>query len=53
MSELQLKQDEVAFLAASDRCEACGHLQALHNEHCCTYCMIPECRCEWGKVRKA
>jgi hypothetical protein len=34
------------------RCEACGHLEALHNGHCCVFCMVPGCPCEWGKVKK-
>lgn len=28
------------------RCDHCGHLVALHNSHCCSFCMIPECKCE-------
>lgn len=48
--EVRVKPDEAAYLA-SDRCEACGHLSALHNGHCCVFCMIPGCRCEWGEVK--
>lgn len=32
------------------RCDACGHLEVLHNRHCCQFCMIPGCLCEWGKM---
>lgn len=27
------------------RC-TCGHLWALHNGHCCSFCMVPGCKCE-------
>jgi hypothetical protein len=32
------------------RCHACGHLQVFHNDHCCQFCLIPECPCEWGRM---
>ena len=30
------------------RCKGCGNLLALHNAHCCEFCMIPDCKCENG-----
>ena len=27
------------------RC-ACGHLWVLHNGHCCSFCTVPNCKCE-------
>lgn len=48
--EVRVKPDEAAHLA-SDRCEARGHLTALHNGHCCVFCMVPGCTCEWGEVK--
>ena len=47
---VDIHPDELAYLNADGRCEACGHLQALHNEHCCSFCLIPDRKCEWGKI---
>ena len=32
------------------RCEACGQLNALHCWHCCEFCLIEDCGCEWGEL---
>jgi hypothetical protein len=48
--EFDVQPEERAYLLASGRCKACGHLEALHNTHCCVFCWMPECRCEWGEV---
>ncbi len=32
------------------RCKACGHLNVLHNDHCCSFCTLPGCPCEWGEM---
>ena len=44
-----LRQDELDYLSDSERCK-CGHLQALHNFHCCEFCMVPGCGCENYKI---
>lgn len=41
-----LTDDEVVTLSSSVRCRACGHLDAMHNFHCCTFCTVVGCRCE-------
>lgn len=43
---IMLTQEEADYLADSKRCDRCGHLFALHNDHCCSFCMISGCRCE-------
>lgn len=42
---VELRPDEVAYLRESARCPDCGHLEALHNYHCCTQCMV--CGKKW------
>ena len=47
--DLSLRQDEYEYLMASERCQACQHLIALHQvaqgEH---YCPVGGCGCvEW------
>lgn len=48
---VELRDDEVewlkktAFMSSDTRC-GCGHLVALHNGHCCSFCMVPGCPCE-------
>jgi hypothetical protein len=51
--KLYLRADELAWLTENTqydgtqgplRCK-CGHLYALHNFHCCTFCMVPGCAC--------
>lgn len=48
--ELRLTADEIKMLSNPERCEACGHLEELHNGHCCSFCMVPGCRCEWDEI---
>lgn len=48
----ELRDDESEFLfGPAPRCRKCGHLAALHNTHCCTFCMVceqsGEDECEW------
>lgn len=45
-----LKPEEMKRLEESERCTACGHLEALHNQHCCTFCEIEGCPCKWGSI---
>lgn len=52
MGSLDLRDEEREFLAGSERCPACGHLMALHNQHCCDFCKVPDCPCQWGEVPK-
>lgn len=53
---LELLPEEVKHLTEPGsegvemRCRACGHLAALHNGHCCVFCMIKDCPCEWGEM---
>jgi len=28
-----------------ERCDKCNHLKIFHTDHCCSFCFIPECRC--------
>ena len=37
---MNLRDDEIAFLG-TDRCY-CGHLEALHNVHCCSFCLVTD-----------
>ena len=46
---VDLRPDEADYLG-SIRCAACGHLMALHNDHCCEFCMVTGCPCEWGEM---
>jgi hypothetical protein len=43
---ITLRQDEVDYLSSdgAPRCD-CGHLVALHNYHCCTFCLVDGCPC--------
>lgn len=52
MSGLEhLREDEIAWLASlKRRCAACGHLELLHNEHCCSFCLIAGCPCSFGYI---
>lgn len=35
-----LRSDEIAFLKLGPRCKTCDHLKALHNGHCCEFCLV-------------
>ena len=52
MAEVELLPEELAYLRSEDgvRCHACGHLDVLHNSHCCQFCLIDGCPCEWGRM---
>lgn len=42
---------EREFMATQlKRCDACGHLALVHNDHCCHYCKVPDCQCRWGEI---
>lgn len=49
---VELTEEEVKYLTGKSkytgggRCDRCGHLYALHNSHCCSFCMVDECECE-------
>lgn len=48
--EYRVMLTEHEMLSESDRDERCGHLYALHNEHCCSFCLVDnivdkECKC--------
>lgn len=47
---VNLLPEEEEYLSDPRRCEACNHLEVLHNEHCCPFCMIEGCNCEWGEI---
>lgn len=42
---LALYPEEGEYLLKSPRCDTCGHKTALHNYHCCSFCMVPGCSC--------
>jgi hypothetical protein len=50
-TDLLLNMQEYLYLSTIPeykkelRC-TCGHLWGLHNNHCCSFCMVPECKCE-------
>jgi hypothetical protein len=46
MIRIEVRRDEANELDTK-RCE-CGHLYALHNSHCCFFCMVEDCPCESG-----
>ncbi len=39
-------EEEKAWLRVKSTCPDCGHLSQLHNGHCCSFCMVPRCKCE-------
>ncbi len=43
--EIKVRPDEAAFLSNPARCSVCGHLEALHNSHCCEFCTVNGCKC--------
>jgi hypothetical protein len=47
---IDLLPDEEKHLEESERCTACGHLWVFHNHHCCEFCTIDDCKCEWGRM---
>jgi hypothetical protein len=49
---LILAEDEYQFISNGGRCEACDHLNALHNQHCCEFCVVPGCLRAWGEVEE-
>jgi len=49
---LDLSEDEATILLFSSRCDACGHLEALHNNHCCIFCKIPDYGCEDKELKE-
>jgi hypothetical protein len=52
LDDAPLEPDELAHLWSEGgaRCPACGHLTVLHNGHCCEFCLIDGCPCEWGQL---
>lgn len=48
---VNIRADEAETLG-SIRCSACGHLDGLHNYHCCEFCNVEGCQCAWGTIRK-
>ena len=45
---MKLKPEELQYLESeSQECEKCGHLRIFHNYHCCSFCNIPGCKCEF------
>ena len=48
--DLELTEAECKHLAASARCEACGHLDVFHD-HEYSVCNIDGCRCQGGQLR--
>lgn len=48
-----LRQEEVEYLASSERCPACGHLELLHaDDQYEQTCRLPGCPCVEGSVVK-
>lgn len=45
-----LTKEEVEHIEKSGTCSACGHLDVLHTYHCCTFCNVKGCHCEWGEI---
>ena len=45
-----LTPQEQIMIEESGVCDACGHLDAFHNRHCCEFCMVPDCKCWWGRI---
>lgn len=52
MMALDLTPKEVEYLTDGDRCSVCGHLEALHTEHCCLFCDVPDCPCSFDQIPK-
>lgn len=51
MVAVLVRRDEAETLNVEGlRCGACGHLDSLHNYHCCDFCTVVGCECEWGRV---
>lgn len=52
---IELKPEEVAWIENpenQERCEACGHLDIFHNYHCCHFCKVDGCTCEFGVLKE-
>ena len=47
---MNLLPEEEKYLSESKRCDACGHLDVFHNDHCCSFCNVPQCLCKWGII---
>lgn len=42
----EIHVDEARWIAENpERCD-CGHLIIFHNGHCCSFCLVGDCRCE-------
>jgi hypothetical protein len=42
-----LSPDEVVWIKDSpERCPKCSHLKIFHNQHCCSFCILPDCECK-------
>lgn len=45
---MEFKPDELQLLERqSRRCLKCGHMEVFHNKHCCMFCNVENCECEW------
>lgn len=43
-----MKEEEQKYVdSCKKQCTNCGHLEIFHNQHCCLFCKIPDCKCEW------
>ena len=48
---MEFTQEELEYIEDNpERCEACGHLEIFHNYHCCTFCKVDGCKCEWDEL---
>jgi len=55
LAQISLREDEINHILSEIeegeiRCKACNNLNALHSTHCCTFCLVKGCICEWGKM---
>lgn len=44
--QIDLREDEIKTLGV-ERCKNCEHLLSLHNYHCCEFCTVEDCDCEY------
>jgi hypothetical protein len=50
--EIKVRPDEAEFLSDPGRCDVCGHLERLHNEHCCSFCTVTGCKCYFREINE-
>lgn len=43
---MMMTDEEREYLKGARPCDHCGHLDILHQHHCCSFCTVPGCDCK-------